>query len=428
MFVVRTYIKTYGCTLNRADSDIMAGLLEGGGVEVVGSERDAEVIVLNTCTVKRPTEQRILDNIKRLVKGDARLVVAGCMAGANADVIRKHAPNAVIVTTGSIDRIVDAVADANNGAASDYSRHAGPDKPALLKANGSVIARVPVSEGCLSACSFCETRFARGRLNSFPEDVILRAVENAAKAGSKEIELTSQDMGAYGADRKTDIAGLMREISEIDGDFKVRIGMLNPDHLHKYIDELIAAFDSDRFYRFLHLPVQAGSDRVLMDMGRGCGSGTFMDHVKRLRRGVKGIAIETDIIVGYPTETEEDFDETLGLLKTARPDMINISRFGAREHTRASRLRQLGQLEIKRRSVAASRLARRIQKEKNVSYVGRTIPVLLTEPARGSLNGRTDSYRQVVVRDCDAGGLAAGGYADLNVYSASSNALYCRPE
>ncbi len=422
---MRTYIKTYGCTLNKADSDIMETMLADAGVDVVDAEGDADVIVLNTCTVKRPTEQRILDNIKRLVKLDAKLVVAGCMASANADMIRKHAPKAVIVTTSNIDRIADAVIG-EDSSASHFSCYRKHDKAAMLKPDGSVVARVPVSEGCLSACSFCETKFARGKLNSFPEEVILRAVENAVKAGSKEIELTSQDMGAYGADKKTNIAELMKKVAMVDGDFKVRVGMLNPDHLHKYIDELIAAFDSERFYKFLHLPVQSGSDGVLNDMGRKCDSGTFIDYVRMLRSEVRGIAIETDMIVGYPTETDSDFDQTLELLKSAKPDMINISKFGVREHARASRLKQLGQLEIKRRSIAVSRLARRIQKEKNSEYIGTSLSALMTERTSSSLNGRTESYRQVVVRNGDADGICIGGYADLNVYSASSNALYCK--
>lgn len=424
---MRTYIKTYGCTLNQADSDIMRSLLESEGVETAGGMDGADVVVLNTCTVKRPTEQRILDEIGRLAKGNRRLVVAGCMASANADLVRRRAPGASIVSTQNIHRIADAVRETYDGNRVTYSKNGGIDKLELFSPGSGAIARVPVSEGCLSSCSFCETKFARGTLNSFSEDLIVRAVENSVRKGAMEVQLTSQDMGAYGADRGTNIAELMKRISRIDGDFRVRIGMLNPDHLGKYIDGLIEAFNSDsRFYRFLHLPVQSGSDAVLESMGRRCGTGTFKEYVRKLREQVEGMAIETDIIVGYPTETEADFGKTLDFIGEVRPDVTNISRFGKREHARASRMRQLSAEAVKARSLRLSRAVRALQKSLNSSYVGNSVSALMTESTGKSLNGRTDSYKQVVVPRNGGDGMGIGSHMDLCVYAASCNVLYGR--
>ncbi len=421
---MRTYIKTYGCTLNQADSDIMKSLLKSSGIESAARADDADVVVLNTCTVKRPTEQRILDTIDRLNKHGAKLVIAGCMAGANPDVVRKHAPGATMVTTANVHRIVSAVMEAHMGRSAVYSKPSATEKPAYLDPSG-VVARVPASEGCISSCSFCETKFARGKLHSFPDRVIIRAVENSVKSGAKEVQLTSQDMGAYGADSGTDIAELMGKISQIKGDFRVRVGMLNPDHLGGYIDRLIDAFNSDgRFYRFVHLPVQSGSDSVLKSMGRKCTAGTFAEYARKLRRGVKGISIETDIIVGYPTESEGDFDRTVNLVEEARPDITNVSRFWVRHHARASRMKQLSAETIKNRSMVLSRKVRGLQKTLNSAYVGTNVRALMTERTETSLNGRTDSYKQVVVQDSN--GAEPGSYMDLSVYAASCNVLYCR--
>ena len=422
MFTMQTYIKTYGCTLNRADSDIMASMIEAAGIGIAASEEDADTIVLNTCTVKKQTEQKILYTLDRLVEAGKRVVVTGCMAGANRDMIAKHAPDATIVTTSNTDRIAEALLSIDKGASSAFSDRRRIDKAGLLRPTGSVVARVPASEGCLSNCTFCETKLARGPLNSFPEDTIARAVEYCAGSGSKEIEITSQDLGAYGFDRKTDIAKLMKRIAEIRGNFKVRIGMLNPEHLHRYIYELIEAMQDGRFYRFIHIPIQSGSNRVLSDMRRSCSVESFEEYVKELRKGVSGISIETDIIVGYPTESEDDFDMTMEMVRDIKPDITNISRFGARPNTAAARLKPLDPETVKRRSSELSRLVREVQNGINAEYVGKMVNALLTENGHNSLNGKTDSYKQVVLPE--AAGIALGTSIRAHIYAASANALY----
>ena len=419
---MQTYIKTYGCTLNRADSDIMASLIKASGIGIASSEEDADTIVLNTCTVKKQTEQKILYTLDRLAKEGKKVVVTGCMASANRDLIAKHAPNAPMVTTSNTDMIVEALLSIDKSSSSTFAEKRRIDKADLIRATGSVIARVPASEGCLSNCTFCETKLARGPLNSFPEDTIARAVEYCARSGSKEIEITSQDLGAYGFDRKTNIAKLMKRIAEIQGDFKVRIGMLNPEHLHRYLYELIEAMQDSRFYKFIHIPIQSGSNKVLSDMRRSCSIESFAEYVKELRKGVSGISIETDIIVGYPTESEDDFDMTMDMVRDIKPDITNISRFGARPNTAAARLKPLDPDTVKRRSSELSRLVRKVQNSINAEYIGKEVSALLTENSYKSLNGKTDSYKQVVLPE--AAGIALGTSIRVHIYAASANALY----
>ncbi|MGC8537626.1 MAG: tRNA (N(6)-L-threonylcarbamoyladenosine(37)-C(2))-methylthiotransferase [Candidatus Micrarchaeia archaeon] len=419
---MQTYIKTYGCTLNHADSDIMASLIQSTDIGIAPSEDKADVVILNTCTVKKQTEQKILYALDKLVKEGKNVVVTGCMASANRDLIVKHAPNAPILTTSNTDRIVEALLSMDKGAASSFTERRRIDKASLIKATGSIVARVPASEGCLSNCTFCETKLARGPLNSFPEDTIARAVEYCSRNGSKEIEITSQDLGAYGFDRKTDISKLMKRIARVPGNFKVRIGMLNPEHLHKYLYDLIEAINDDKFYKFIHIPIQSGSDKVLSDMRRSCSTESFAEYVKELRKGVPRISIETDIIVGYPTESDSDFDMTLDMIKDIKPDITNISRFGARPNTIAAKLKPLDPETVNRRSSELSRLVRSVQNGINAKYIGKKVNALLTESSPKSLNGKTDSYKQVVLPEEPS--VALGTTISASIYAASANALY----
>lgn len=418
---MRAYIKTYGCTLNQADSDIMESVLKRGGVAMDEGGELADVVIVNTCIVKKPTEQKILHMLKSL-RG-RRVVVAGCMAGTRKKQILECLPDASIVTTSNVHMIAEAVSASYAGRRVAFDSTRGNDKLSLLDAKSGVISKVPVSDGCLSSCSFCETKLARGPLRSYSEELVLRAIRNSVGSGAKEIQLTSQDMGAYGADRKSNVAELMQKIALIDGDFKVRIGMLNPEHLWKYLDQLIEAMRSERFYKFIHLPIQSGSDRVLSHMRRGCTSMQFLDYVAALRQGIPGITIETDIIVGYPTESLSDFDATIDLLGRARPDVTNISKFCGRPGTPAARLSEIPNVELSRRSAVLSRFVRRMQREQNESLVGRCIRVLTTETTERSRNGRSPSYKQVVI---PGGEQPLGSFRDATIYAASANVLYGR--
>lgn len=388
----RVLLETYGCTLNQADSDIMEGLLSGRGYVVVhdGSE-SYDYAVLNTCTVKRATEQKILNRIREMESLGDRLVVAGCMASANRDLVLKAAPRAKVLKTSMVGSICDII----EGEVADTGG-SRIDKAGLVQGRGGTIARIPISEGCLSSCTFCETKLARGPLNSFGRDVILKAIERSVAAGAAEVELASQDTGAYGLDRHTNIAELAASAAEISGDFMIRIGMLNPEHIHRYFDELMEAYSSPKVYKFLHLPVQSGSDRVLRDMERRYTAEEFAVYCAEARRRVPGMHISTDVIVGYPTETEEDFCSTIDLLRRIMPETINISRFSTRPHARAGKLRQLKSETVKRRSVEISREARKIQMEIRSSQVGSVKKVLVTELEKTPA-GRDASYQQISI-------------------------------
>lgn len=427
--MARALIETYGCTLNHADSDIMEHLLKAQGIDVVNGKyrkgQEVDCVIVNTCTVKNPTETRILDRIKKISAEKKRLIVTGCMASANADKILAVAPGSSIVTTNNIHRITDAVEELGSRDRIDYSESGRIDKLEYATSQSSVISRIPISEGCLSSCSFCETKFARGPLNSFSERLILKAIEMNVRNGSREIELTSQDVGAYGLDRGTNIAQLLLGIGDIEGDFRVRVGMLNPEHLDKYIDSLISAYSDRRIYRFVHLPVQSGSNKVLNEMQRRYTIEQFNGYVAEIRSKVPGISIETDVIVGYPTETDEDYEESVSFISSVRPTFTNVSKFGARPHAKASRLMQIDNKTVKERSSNMSRIARSVQREDFSKLVGTRTRALVTEENNKSMVCRDDSYRIVALDK--SSDVAMGDFVDVEIIGNTSVCLIGRP-
>ncbi len=421
---MRVCIKTYGCTLNQADSNIMKSMLEENGVVITDRVEDADVAIVNTCTVKSITAQKILYRLGRMQKAGKKTVVAGCMVSANRDLVERYASSASMVDTSNIGRIAEVVEHLQNGKRMTVEGYSKFDKLSLFRADDGIIAKIPINEGCTSNCSFCETKFARGPLNSFSEDRIVDAVTQSVKRGAEEVQLTSQDVGAYGLDSGTDIAALMEKIARIDGDFKVRIGMINPEHLHRCFDNFVDELKGEKFYKFVHIPVQSGSNKVLKDMGRKGTIEEFDSYVKELRKKMPGITIETDLIAGFPTESEDDFKETIDFVRRTRPEVTNISRFGARPHARAAKMKQQSTETINQRSVALSRAVRQVQHEINDKFIGKRFDVIITESNEKSLNGRNGSYRQVVIGRNDAKGIGIGMKVDALVRAASANVLY----
>ena len=420
----KVLIETYGCTLNRADSESMANILSNSGFRVEhGDSRkinDFDYLIINTCTVKKPTEQKILHRLKALSEKKKKIIISGCMVGANKDLLLSAMPGANLINNSNIIRVREAVRDLEEGRRAEYISRELTERASQAGMAGSVISRIPISDGCLSNCSFCETKFARGSLNSFPQDLILKAIRINVSKGSKEIELASQDTGAYGLDKHTNIADLVSLASEIDGKFKIRIGMLNPEHLPRYFDDLLEAYKSEKVYKFIHLPLQSGNDNVLRAMGRNYTTEEFLSYVKEIRKRFKEMSIATDMIVGYPGESEEGFNDSVNILKEFKPAVTNVSKFSKRPHARASRLKQLPNTIIKERSTTLSRIARQIENKEKKKFIGRIEEVLVTEQNKKSAAGRDENYRAVAIE----GNLNLGEFVRARITGNSSACMF----
>ncbi|WP_457555292.1 radical SAM protein, partial [Candidatus Pyrohabitans sp.] len=225
--------------------------------------------------------------------------------------------------------------------------------------------------------------------------------------GYREIQLTSQDTAVYGRDISTTLPELLGELVDLPYEFRIRVGMMNPTYAGEIFDGLLEAFESEKIYKFLHLPVQSGSDAVLRHMRRGYTVEEFLELVTDFRRRFPESTLSTDVIVGYPTESGEDFEETYTLVQEIKPEVLNITRFSPRPGTEAAKLRDLHDWIKKERSRRLTRLMREIGMERNRRYLGRRLRVLVTKRGKGStLLARSDAYRQVVVNSGEIGKFA----------------------
>ncbi len=414
---MKVFIKTYGCTFNQSDSDRMALMLKEHKHEIVDSEENAEVVVLNTCSVKDATQQKILHKVSHTSKP---LVVAGCLVQATPAIVEKYNPSASLIGTFSQGSIVEAVESAFAGKKIIATKNNGI--PKLMPYADGVFARIQINSGCASACTFCSTKLARGGVKSYRPREILDAVEKVVEQGAKEIQLTSQDTGAYGLDCGVSLPELLERVCEVEGDFRVRVGMCNPQHFLRMEKELIRVFaGNEKLYRFFHIAIQSGSDDVLKHMRRGYTAEQAKQTIESIKNAFPNAMLETDVIVGYPTETREDFEATLEFMRWAGFDIVNVSKYSARPKTLAAKLEQIENKEVKRRSEIASALARKIPLTKNKSFVGLKTRVLATEKTEGGFLARTDDYRPVVL---PFGKI--GSFAEAEITQAKANCLIGR--
>jgi MiaB/RimO family radical SAM methylthiotransferase len=264
----------------------------------------------------------------------------------------------------------------------------------------SATAEIVLAQGCTSACAYCFSRLARGRVSSAPPERVADEVRAAYARGAREIRLASLDTAAWGADRPDGarLSTLLDEVAGIPGDFQVRVGMMSPQTVAPFASAYFAALDRPRFFSFLHLPVQSGSDRVLDAMRRGYRAREAAELVDRARRQMPDLLFATDMIVGYPGETDDDFRATLAFVEEREPEIVNVTRFSPRPFTPAARLRPVAASAAKERSRALARLRLRVARRRLERWIGRTTVARVVEvDAEGNRIGRLPNYLPVAV-------------------------------
>ena len=404
--MVKVYIETYGCTMNQSDSDIMRGII-AKNFELVYNVDEADVVIINSCGVVDFTERKILKRAESLKRQGKKVVMAGCLPRIATKKCLEVSD--ALVSPDNVHVIDLAVRSILKGEKPILIDRTSIDKSEIScvkrRLRENAIAIVSIAEGCTGRCSFCATRFARGRLRSFKLESIVEEVRWCVENGFKEIQITSQDTGAYGLDKgRYMLPDLLRAISEIEGDFRVRVGMMNPRHAFDMLDDLLNSFESEKIYKFIHVPVQSGDESVLRDMNRDHSVEDFVEVVRAFRRRFDDVMVSTDIIVGFPTETEEAFWKTYELIKDVEPDIVNITRFSKRPFTPAYKLKEIHGWIVKERSRKLTELARSIGLKRNRRFIGKGLRVLITKNGKnGTKLARADSYRPVVVREGNIG-------------------------
>ncbi|MEW5896799.1 MAG: tRNA (N(6)-L-threonylcarbamoyladenosine(37)-C(2))-methylthiotransferase [Nanoarchaeota archaeon] len=392
------HIITAGCSQNFADSEQMSGLLEEAEFKLVDNAEEADIIIFNTCTVKTPAENdffKTLNNFKQQYPNKI-FVIAGCIAQCDSQKLKKYP----LLGTKQIHKIVEAVEEAlHDNVVHFLEMNEMPPLNAPHIRMNPLIEIVPISRGCLGHCSFCKTKSAKGTLQSYPLEEIVARAEKAVSGGAKEIWLTSQDTGCYGLDISTDLPTLLDEIIKISGSFKIRLGMMNPDNVPAILDRLLQIYQNEKMFKFLHLPVQSGSNEILGKMLRKYSVTDFKKQVDAFRKAVPNLNLMTDVIVGFPGETEEQYWETLGIIHDVTPDSVNISRFWPRPGTPAARMKQLPGDVVKHRSKVITDIFINISKLQNEKWLGWEGYIIIDEKGKEENQwiGRNRSYKPVVV-------------------------------
>jgi len=385
---MKTYfVETWGCQMNRHDSELIEGQLLEHGLVPADRAAAADLVVLNTCSVREKPVQKIVSRIGALARSNpnATIGVCGCVAEQEGGALLDRSRSVgFVLGPGQAGRVRDAVRAVEQGQRAVLT---GFDGEAVLSdyaafRTSATRGMVTVIEGCNEFCTFCIVPYTRGREVSRPLDAIVDEVRRLASDGVKEVELLGQTINAYRCPATgADLAVLLGRVAEVDGLLRVRFITSHPRHFDQNLIDVIAS--NNNIYSYLHLPIQSGSDGVLKRMHRRYTRAEYLDLVARIRTASPAINLSTDIIVGFPGETDGDFEDTIAVLEEVRFGQVFAFAFSPRPRTPAARYRPRIPDEV-----ASERLQRlfavtdRISLELNQERVGRRVEVLIDGPSR----------------------------------------------
>ncbi|HEX6209521.1 MAG TPA: tRNA (N6-isopentenyl adenosine(37)-C2)-methylthiotransferase MiaB [Methylomirabilota bacterium] len=431
--MAKLHLITYGCQMNEYDSERVAGLLRERQYELTDDAAAADVILVNTCAIREKAEEKVfskLGELKRLKASRPELVIGvmGCMAQLQQGTVLRRAPQVDLVFgSPAIARVGELVERARRqarpvletGEAPLVKITARPPSPDRLK------AFVTVMEGCEKHCTFCVVPRTRGRERSHPPQAIIAEIEGLVAEGCREVTLLGQTVNAYGRDLvpPTDLAELFARVNDVAGLERIRFTTSNPYNL---TPRLIRAMrEVPKVCEWFHLPLQSGSDRVLQRMNRGYTRARYLELVAALREAEPAMAFSTDIIVGFPGETEADFEATLDMVERVGYDNVFVFRYSRRPGTPAATMPEQVADEVKaERNRRVLDLAQRIGAERSARLTGRTMEVLVDGTSRrsaGELSGRTRCNR--VVNFDGRGRVAVGDIVHVRVTDALPHSL-----
>jgi threonylcarbamoyladenosine tRNA methylthiotransferase CDKAL1 len=359
----RIYLKTYGCSHNVSDSEYMEGILSNYGYRMETDPEKADLWLVNSCTVKDPSQAAFMNLVNNGKAQGIPVVVAGCVSQADQNI--KGLEDVSVVGVSQIDRVVEVVEQTLRGETVKLLAKKSLPRLELPKIRkNALIEIIPLSTGCLGACTYCKTKHARGKLGSYAPEAIISRAQTAIAEGVSEIWLSSEDTGAYGIDLGTDIGQLLLALLEVlpderadgTGGVMLRVGMTNPPYILQHLAVIAEVLKHPKVYSFLHVPVQAASNRVLDAMRREYTVEEYCTVVSYLTDNVPGMTIATDIICGFPGESEADFDLTMQLVEEQALAITNISQFYPRPGTPAAKMKRTPTQIVKNRSRRLTKL------------------------------------------------------------------------
>ena len=429
------YIETYGCTSNKSDSYIISSVLNKSGY-IPSTIEEAEFVIINTCAVKQQTENKIKSRLSELYnsfKNDTakHFIIAGCLPHIEPkylDVVKNLIPNfSAIIDLDNLKDVPLIFEEIKSGKTNlIYKSKDSIDKSSFLidYPKGKITGIIPISEGCLGSCTYCCVKNARGRLNCYNAVNIVENVNYQLKQGIKQVYLTSQDCSTYQY-KNTRLVDLVQNIVHLNYRFFLRVGMLNPRFIVDNFDQLISMFKLDKVYQFLHLPIQSGSDAVLKKMKRTYKISDIAENLKILRKEFPFLTLSTDIICGFPGETEDDFAKTIDLIKWLNPEILNISKFTPRPGTRAKDMEQVNSRVIKERSIRLSKIFRESLITINEKWQDWEGEILLLH--KGAISnqsfGRNFAYKNIFIENGKEG---YGAFVNARIYKVDGFNLFAK--
>lgn len=429
---MKYYIHTYGCQMNVHESEKLAGILEEKGYLPAEKENDADIIVFNTCCVRETAETKILGNlgiVKKLkeTKPDLKVCVCGCMAQkkGEADRLKKRCPfiNLIFGTHNlyKFDQYLDEIMSGQNVIEVWDTDKTLPEKTPI-KRSDSVNAWVNIMYGCNNFCSYCIVPYVRGREISRSEQDVLQDVKTLISEGYKEITLLGQNVNSYGndfSDKSNHFAALLEKCASFEGDYKIRFMTSHPKDLSEEVVKTIAS--CDKLADFIHLPIQAGSDRILSLMNRRYTSGQYLEKIDMIRSYIPDAGLSSDIMVGFPTETEEDFADTLNVVRKVGYNNLYTFIYSRRSGTPADKMEQVELATKKRRIKELIALQFEIGCDLAKKCVGKTYRVLCDGYDGKTASGKS-SCEKAIYFPSDIN--PVGKFVNVTVTHTKNNQLY----
>jgi len=370
---LKFYLENYGCTLNQAQGEMIANFLISQGNQIVDEASEADSVLLSTCVVIKHTEEKMRKRIEEIKREGKDVIVSGCLTHFPLDNVKKL----------------------------DFEYSIG-NLPIIKHDDLSV--GLPIAEGCNGGCTFCISRIARGRLRSFDEASILGSVKRLVSSGAREIRITALDTASYGQDKGKNLPELLSLMTEINGDFRIRIGMMEPENAYSILDDLLEIMKSPKIYKFLHIPFQNGDDSVLKKMGRKYKVEEFTEIAEKFRQKFPFGMLSTDVIVGFPSENVEGLKKTLQVLKTVKPEILNITKYSPRPGTPAYKWKVPSTNQTAQWSQIFHEAHRSISEESMARFKGMNIDITIMEEGKdGTFIGRDENYHPVIVKKGNLG-------------------------
>lgn len=402
------YIETYGCSANQNNSEILAGILSRAGIIITNNPEIADIIIVNTCVVKEKTESKIKRRIQDLRQGANKklVIISGCMPETDFKKLKKLNKDIIFLGTHHFKEILNIVKDYQENRLDEKKQLEYINNRPELKLNlpkipqNKLISIHQISEGCLGNCSYCKTKLAKGKLFSYPKEEIIRSIESDLQNRAKEIWLTSQDNAAYGLDRaKQGLVDLLKSILDLKHKFRLRLGMMDPNNVLPILNDLIEVYKDKKMYKFLHIPIQSASNSVLKHMNRFYTIEEAELIINEFRKEFPEGVIATDIIVGYPTETEEDHKKNVEFIEKYRPEVLNISKFSSHKQTSAGKLKTLKSNIIKKRTTELMRLHRETSKQAKKKYLDKERIAFVNKKIGDRLHeARDENYNIILIK------------------------------